>query len=301
MIFDKTVLRKRLDDFASTHQLPGLRHGRDRARLVRMLLRSQKTLRALRLKNFAGSTDPSRTDFHPYKAVIERFASGDIDEAIWVAFLIIHFGWSGRKSRASESIRLFYSKFGTGLWNWEEVLRNPQSVRDWMLGLTKAQLRQLKFGNHRKYETNNPRKTIGTPAVIRSFMEWTKRGGGGSPARALHSFSTDGYNPQDAFDRAYRSMSIKRFGRTARFDFLCLLANLGVVAVDPPHCYLEDATGPRAGALLIVKGNKNAKWARGVSGTIESLGRHLTVAVEAWEDALCNWQKGEGFVSRMCY
>jgi Alpha-glutamyl/putrescinyl thymine pyrophosphorylase clade 3 len=282
-------LQKRIAQFQASHKLPGLETRESQARFAEKLFNSEKKLRALSMRKFAGSTDPSRKDFHPLKAIVEHFDAGDRDESIWLAFLVTHFGWGARSARIRDSVSLFYGKFGKGRWDWETICQYPGAVRDWIRA-TPRKIKHLRFGNHRKYETNNPDSRIGTPAVIRSFSEWVKQTGGGSPYQALRTVAK-GRTLEIAFDNAYQEISVIRFGRTAKFDFLCLLGNLGVLEISPPHCYLAEGTGPKTGALQMVTGNRNGRFSVEVENTIRRLRKHLGAPVEAMEDALCNWQK----------
>jgi Alpha-glutamyl/putrescinyl thymine pyrophosphorylase clade 3 len=277
-------LHRRLAQFQKLNKLPGLKTEESRMRLVERLVDSEKKLRALSMRRFAGSTDPSEADFHPLKAIVKHSEAGRRDEAVWLAFLTIHFGQEAR-----ETIRLFYGQFGKGQWKWELVCQDPNAVREWIASNAKK-VKRLKFGNHRKYETNNPESPAGTPAVIRSFREWVKQTVKGGPYRALRVVAK-GRPPKTAFENAYEMFSVDRFGRTGKFDFLCLLGNLGILRISPPHCYLADSTGPKRGALQMVTGKKRGRMTAEVETTIRRLQKHLGVSVEAMEDALCNWQK----------
>ena len=286
----KTELRKRLSEFAADHPMPGLKQKTRRERFIAVLIDSGKKLRALRMKRFSGHTDPSRKSFQPLQAIAEHFKEGERDEAFWLAFLCIHFGWVGRAGDTSDTVRLFYGKFGVGIWNWNTVVQSPAAVREWMATLSNGELKQLKFGNHRKYETNSPHSPVGTAAVIASFVAWVNRNGDGSAWQAFNSVRKTAPAPVTAFDHLYESLSqVTRFGRTARFDFLCLLGNLGIFEVTPPHCYLRNSTRPKAGALLLVSGKKKGALTPHIDKTIQHLRTHLGVPVEAFEDALCNW------------
>jgi hypothetical protein len=293
-------LRTRLDEFAARHRLRGLTQRTQRERFIGCLIASEKKFRALRMKKFSGHSDDSKRGFHPLLAIVEDFEKSERDEAIWLAFLCIHFGWVNQDGKPSDTVRLFYGKFGKGKWDWSTVVRSPARVREWMIKLSKAQLGQLGFENHRKYETNNPRSATGTAAVISSFVAWVAQNGNGSPWKAFDSVTKMTSTPEKAFDCLYETLKVKRFGRTARFDLLCLLGNLDILDVSPAHCYLRNATGPKAGALLLVTGKKKGPLTRGIEKTIRQLQCYLGVSVQVLEDALCNWQKGNGFLSRMC-
>lgn len=215
--------------------------------------------------------------------------------------------WLGSKIAANPStIRFFYGKFGKGNLHWKSVCRRPGAVRLWMHA-NRRKLKRLKFGNHRKYETNNPDSAIGTPAVIRSFVEWVRQTAQDSPYEAL-CVVAKGKTPEIAFDNAYKGISVARLGRTGRFDFLCLLGNLGLLQISPPHCYLAGGTGPKMGAIQMVTGKRSGQLTAEVDQTIRRFRKDLGVRVEAMEDALCNWQKhpksnsgaAEGYVTSTC-
>jgi hypothetical protein len=102
-----------------------------------------------------------------------------------------------------------------------------------------------------------------------------------------------GDNPQKAFDKLYKSMSaVKRFGRTARFDYLTMIGNLRLAKIEPGSVYLTGATGPRAGARLLLGVKDNALIDnRILDNTLKELDKVLNVGFQVLEDSLCNWQK----------
>ena len=81
---------------------------------------------------------------------------------------------------------------------------------------------------------------------------------------------------------------IARFGRVAKFDYLAMVASLGLANIEPDSTYLKGSTGPLEGARLLF-GDKRT------TGQLENwlveLGDHLGVGMQVLEDALCNWQK----------
>lgn len=282
-------LQARIALFEASHNLQGLQTTESQTRFAEKLFDSEKKLRALSMRKFAGSTDPFRKDFHPLKAIVQHFDAGNRDESIWLAFLFTHFGWDVRSPRIRDTVRLFYGKFSNGRWDWETVCQCPGAVQAWMHA-NRKRIERLKFGNHRKYETNNPDSPIGTAAVIRSFVEWVRQTAQDGPYEALCAIAK-GRTPEIAFDNTYKGISVTRFGRTGRFDFLCLLGNLKILQISPPHCYLAEGTGPRTGAIQMVTGKRNGRLTVDVEDTIRRFRNHLGVPVEAMEDALCNWQK----------
>jgi hypothetical protein len=279
------ALMARLLEYQGTHSLPGLNTRESRERFGEKLAHSKLKLCALSMRKFSGSANPHRKDFHPLKAIVDLFEKGQRDEAVWLAFLTTHFGGPD----ARKTVGVFYGKFGNGRWDWATVRKNPDEIRLWMTSHPKR-VKRFRFANHRKYETNNPNNPVGTAAVIYSFREWVNRNGRGLPYEALCSVAK-GKSPELAFDQAYNKLSVTRFGRTAKFDFLCLLGNLKILDISPPHCYLGDATGPKNGALLMVTGKKTGRITAEVEGIIQELQKHLGVLAEVMEDALCGWQK----------
>ena len=54
------------------------------------------------------------------------------------------------------------------------------------------------------------------------------------------------------FDYLYRSMdAVASFGRMAKFDYLTMVAKLGLAPIEPGSTYMPGATGPLSGARLL--------------------------------------------------
>lgn len=60
-------------EFHKAHDLPGLNAEESRARLVEKLVDSEKKLRALSMRKFGGSVDPSGREFHPLSFLLFFF------------------------------------------------------------------------------------------------------------------------------------------------------------------------------------------------------------------------------------
>ncbi len=130
----------------------------------------------------------------------------------------------------------------------------------------------------------------GTGAVIESYVQWV------NPPRSHEALMADALaeaenDPHEAFDRLYQSMNaLRRFGRTARFDYLTMIGKLGLANIEPGTAYLSGSTGPLKGAQLL--------FGVGSRATLEvltaQLGNQLGVGMQVMEDALCNWQKSPG-------
>lgn len=120
------TLPELLARFLKHRKMPGLQSHASRSRFIEKMMQSQVGLRALTARRFPGTTDPADGSFNPYRCIIEHAHQGRPDEAVWLAFLCIHYG-------VSESVRLFYGKLGDGTWQWSTVASDPGSVRDWMV------------------------------------------------------------------------------------------------------------------------------------------------------------------------
>lgn len=283
-MISKGEIGTRLTKFQKANDLPGLKMEESRARFIEEVWKSQKKFRALSMLKLSNSADLYEKEFDPVKTIMKLFKEGHLDEAVWLSFLTTHFGLD-----AKNTIGQFYRKFGEGLWNWESIYENANSIRNWLISNEKG-FKPLRFGNHRKFETKDPNNPNGTPAVIQSFVEWVQKTGDGRPYQALCVVS-QANTPEERFDRLYRGISLIRFGRTAKFDFLCLLGNLGILKISPPHCYLDESTGPKGGALLMVEGKIKGRVTANIEEIIRRLWLTLGIPVEVMEDALCNWQK----------
>ena len=81
---------------------------------------------------------------------------------------------------------------------------------------------------------------------------------------------------------------IARFGRVARFDYLAMVASLGLANIEPDSTHLEGSTGPIKGARQLLGDGQTAGQ---MEPRLVELGDHLGVGMQVLEDALCNWQK----------
>jgi hypothetical protein len=233
-----------------------------------------------------------RTDILDW--IIRARTDGDIDEALWRVFLATHFGRTSceHTSNRPDSAARFLFGFGVEpMWTWQKVSTGLGGLGYW-LDQHRAEAATLKFGNHRKHETNSDPEELFK--VLESIVEWVKRNGG-SPQSAL---SIEGASkPEVAFKILYRRLmghpspkqnGIYRFGRTACFDMLMLLGDLGLAAIRPGSCYLTGSTGPHEGAKVL--------WGSKYSDVVlevraETLAKRIEVPMNVIEDALCMWQK----------
>ena len=251
------------------------------AKLARNIRRSTKINRNW-LRVLGNPEILGKTDILSWISMTHK--SGDRDETLWRVFLAGHFGrLSANPKKASQvqsASRLLCGLGRSPTWTWKRVSSDLRGFKGWLTE-NRSSLRELRFGNHRKYESKKPQALY---EVIASFVSWVRRSGG-TPSRAFAARSSKG--PEEWFDSLYRSLEVHRFGRTARFDTLCLLADMGILPVKPGSCYIPGATGPLRGARKL--------WGKRSPSALNFLAdqaaKSLQVPVDVLEDALCNWQK----------
>jgi hypothetical protein len=214
---------------------------------------------------------------------------GDLDEACWRAFLAGHFGRSSTNEQPAEgdSAGRLLCAFGPNpFWKWKTVHKNPKAFYDWLSNNDVA-LRTLVFGNHRKYESKKPKNLF---RVIESFLALVAQHDD-LPSKLFEVAASDANDATQRFSKLFhRLRDVWRFGRTARFDLLTLMSDLGLLHAEPGSCYLRGSTGPLAGARKL--------WGDRAIDDLEvravDLAAFVNVSPHVIEDALCNWQKPWG-------
>jgi hypothetical protein len=272
----------------SQHRLLGINNAAQRNTLAMQMIASLRRLdytRVIKARDISADRgDPNSNLFEPERAAALLARTGQVDEAIWLLFLATHFGQHGR--HGWRMLRDVYSGLGAGAWTWNRISRDPPQFRTWL----QQNWRQIggAFGNHRKYETLNPASNSGTANVVETFVECFSPSPSGWFAGIVRSSGND---PHAVFDKAYDSLTISRFGRLAKFDFLALLGRLDLAPVAPGSAYLSGATGPLRGARLLVDGNVSSKSnAKDLDAILKQLDVRLDVGMQVM-DSICNWQK----------
>jgi hypothetical protein len=236
--------------------------------------------------------EPGSDLFDPEMAAVLSMRGGDLDNAFWLAFLSVHFGRHAVDEW--QLTRRVYGALGAApYWTWSRVSADVDAFRDWLRGTLRQRNQPLgRFGNHRKYESLDPESAAGTPAVLRSYVNWI-RDGGGHVAVYGRALTAAGGDPRRAFGHLYRAMNVvTRFGRLAKFDYLTLIGKLGLSPIEADSTYMAGATGPRRGAALLFEGTRSSPVpASQLELAVQQLERHLGVGMQAMEDSLCNWQK----------
>lgn len=236
--------------------------------------------------------DPARADpnsdlFDPERAAILHLRNRDLDEAIWVTFLSIHFGKHGRHEW--RRLRDVYSGLGQRTWTWPVYGTDPDAFTAWLTA-NHARIGGG-FGNHRKYASLRTDSEQGTDKVLRDYLDWVgpARSHQQLVARLVHAGGND---PNSIFDHFYRDMNVRQFGRLGKFDFLALIGRLDLAPIAPGFAYLDGATGPVAGARLLFGNDRKASLSvKHLDAWLVDLDEDLKIGMQAMEDSLCNWQK----------
>ncbi|MEO6277971.1 hypothetical protein [Roseateles sp.] len=234
--------------------------------------------------------DPKSTLFDPIRAAMLAEANGQREEAFWLVFMATH---CGRNLRTEWLLaRELYGAYEESPWSWERAASDPSGYGEWLED--NRVFFKGKFGNHRKYESLK-QGARGTGVVVRTYVEWVK--GHGSHAEMIASSLAQAKgNPRQAFALLYESMAaVMSFGRTGRFDYLTMLAKVGLAAIDANSTYMNEATGPKKGARLLFDGQIDSNTGtRTLEARVAALEKHLGVGMQVMEDAMCNWQKSPG-------
>jgi hypothetical protein len=268
-----------------------------RSTFVQQIVESLRRIEYLRLiatrPSSAASADPNNAAFDPLKAAILKQRQGEVDEAFWLVFLATHFG-RHRQSKWKLCADI-YGQLGQGpILTWHRLSANPEAFASWLQNhehRLRNNPKRHHFGNHRKYETLSASSDRSTARVFASYVSWV----GANQGHRLKFEEVAGGCAERhmAFHALYCSLGdVLSFGRTARFDYLTLLGNLGLTTIEPGIPYLEGATGPLRGARLLFGGSTTAPIGqKQLSDDVVALGKHAGLGMQVLEDAMCNWQK----------
>jgi len=227
-------------------------------------------------------TCPHSDLFDPERAIVFYRNEGNLEEALWLTFLTIHFGKN--KKNGWKTLQTFYKGDGEKTWTLSNVRRDYSYFEYWY----KKSWSSLNFGfsNHRKYESLNPDSKKGTLAVVNSFLKYLDCVGDFFEYAALKSAG-------DKFDFLYRDFSkILRFGRLAKFEMVSLLHNMNLVDAEANSMYLSGATGPLKGAKLLLLDDPLGDISLDKLDAFSvEFTKYIGIGMQPLEDALCNWQK----------
>lgn len=276
------------------HNLPGIDTPRASETFLEQLLESVhrvKYVAVLKTRKLSErSLDPRNEMFDPVKAAILHHLNDNIDEAFWLVFLLTHFGKNLKGGW--QYLRNVYGNLeGENIWSWTNTSSNPAQFSKWLQenqDAIRAKGVNHGFGNHRKYESLDK----GTGPAVESYINWV--GPTHKHVDLIESvYQQSGHNPKTSFDHLFHSMNaVVRFGRTARFDYLTMVGHMGLANIEPGFAYLQNSTGPLAGAKLLFCGDTTAKIrTANLESWLAELEADLGVGMQVLEDALCNWQK----------
>lgn len=278
----------------SVEALPGISNRTSReclaAQIIDSMRRRRFVVEYLRSADISDSClSPASGKFDPIRASILKNREGELNEACWLVFLSVQFGY--HRHRGWDLVSAFYGRDGGAkLWTWEEVVGDVPGVRSWLdsnRGLLRAS--GLAFGNHRKYESLSGTSAAGTGSVIASYVDWATSTSSGRRPEAVPAATGE-----EQFRLAFKAMkAVHRFGRIARFDYLTMLGKTGVFpSMVPDSTYLADVSGPRAGASLLLEGAlKSHHSPSELENRLVPIRDALAITNDVLEDALCNWQK----------
>lgn len=289
----RTKLLARLAVFeAASGALPGIAQQNQRNAFVEQIVDSVRRVEFVHRLTEAdlspARASPHSTIFDPIRGAIIHEKADETDEAWWLTFLAIHCG--RHLVDGWELCRRIYAGDGPGKeWTWARISENPKALSAWLDAKNTAWLAagtRPRFGNHRKYESLAEDSKTGSGQTVRTYVEWVLRWGDHA-AMLEDVLAKTGQDEHSAFDQIYDSMSaVNRFGRLARFDFLCMVNKIGLASISPSHPYIDNASGPKSGAKLLM-GQQPGKFNKPMS----KLARALKVDMQVMEDALCNWSK----------
>jgi hypothetical protein len=234
----------------------------------------------------ARRANPNDPQFDAERAVAYHMQQGNVDEAAWLVFLMTHFGRP--EDTGWRRLQDVYGKLGAGIWDWKTVRANPAAFTSWLA----ANRRRVggKFGNHRKYETLRNDSKRGTGKVVESYVAWV--GTNGHSRLLADVVRRTGNDPHTIFDALYDTLTVKSFGRLAKFDYLSLIGRYSIAPIDAGSAYLSGATGPVKGARLLFDGRPDGPSSLDMlQSMLDALDADLEVTMKVIEDALCNWQK----------
>lgn len=293
------LLDSQLTDFDRDEApLVGIRRADRKACLIEQLVESRRRVQFVATIGVR-PVDPLRAQpssdlFDPIKAAHIHHVSGDIDEACWMIFLATHFG-KHRVDKWQLARDIYGALDYSSMWTWTSVSADPSKFRSWLRkneSKIRSSSKKRRFGNHRKYESLSATSSVGTAAVVESYINWIRQqtDHAGVISHAAVSNSND---PKKMFSFLFESMSeILRFGRTAKFDYLSFLGNLGIANIRADKAYLAGATGPLKGARLMFGGSTSSKLSpRLLESSLSRLDSKIGLGMQVMEDALCNWQK----------
>lgn len=275
--------------------LPGIAQEEARRAFIDQMISSLRRIEYVRGYR-TRSVSPDRTDphsplFDPLKGAFFLGQRGRLEEAVWMTFVATHFGKhieDGWKLASN-----VMGSFGRGpVWTAKCYGQRPGDFFA-MLTTHQADLRSAvvsgRYSNHRQYQSKN---AANIARVFAAFHDW-QFAVGDFDARLRQIHRKVGQEPTVVFRNLFISMkSVFGFGRLGIFDFLTMLGKLDLAPIEADSVHFIGATGPVAGARLLLFGDAKAEAStKVVEAAIDQLDAYLNVGKQVLEDSLCNWQK----------
>jgi hypothetical protein len=287
-------IESKLDEYQEKNGQPlkGIINPANKDIFIRQMIDSVKRIKYIRLISKGdiseGRINPNDELFDPIKAAVWHYRNGNIDEAIWLVFLLTHFGKHVKYKW--ELLKAVYGNLGgEDFWSWTKVSHNKDEFLDWLEENEVAIKSKGAFSNHRKYVSISAAKRAGTGQAISSYINMI----GYSHVDFIESIDESiKNNPKLFFRYLYNEFrKINGFGRLATFDFITMVGKIGIVNIEPDSPCLKDSTGP-------FKGAKELYGLQNISATdletyLIDLGNFLELdfVMQVLEDSICNWQK----------
>ena len=185
--------------------------------------------------------------------------AGDVDEAIWRAFLAAYTGRTSASTPEEDAAagRLLYGFWTRPRWTWARVSARPDIVEAWLHDRA-AKLATLSFGARRRHEPTGPAVVY---TALLGFVVWVETRGEGSPAAAFGG-ADPAADPAARFAALYRTMDIPRLGPAAALDLLTLIGDLGILPIAPDSCHVGAIAAARQGATRLLDARDTAALAR---------------------------------------
>ena len=194
-------MARAVEDGYESELVPGLKASEDARRLADELAFATARLAEL-------AVDPPGL-------YAEAAMADDLEESLWLAFLLAHLSPSSGTDDDFAGIRGARTSWASG-----EV---PSIGEGTVLGPRTS------------VDPKQPARTI------TAYRAWAERQGG-SQAAALTG--DDNWSGERRFQRVFERLSLPGFGRSGRFELLTSLGRLGLVDVSPPELQLGEATDP---------------------------------------------------------
>ncbi len=178
-------------------------------------------------------------------------ALDDVEEALWLAFLVAYVGPLEDEDPFAE-VRAAHVPWGSGELPLLDVTRGPRAAADPAAG----------------------------ERTILGYRAWSQRAG--SQLAAFTGEAT--WTPERRFDRVFERLALPGLGRGARYELLVSLGRLGVIDLRPSSLQFSDDDTTTAAKRVFGIGDKILLERRA-----RTLADALELPIEALDLALFNW------------